>query len=169
MRNLLEDCGIWNFMKGFVLGKNHAVIAIRHFLNWLPWKAPKSTHWRKKNICVINVTKLLLIFFSWDHIKGYTTMRSIFFLRSVWQEISTGTYSQESQRRPPTNQTLAISVWKHLLENIILCHTQQCTLTQKDQKQDFSVTACLWNLSETFQPDWSTENSQKGPYWSEAT
>ena len=63
------------------------------------------------------------------------------------------------------------SVCENICSKIWSCVTRKSAHWHKKTKsnQNFSATACLWNLSETFQPDWSTENSQKGPYWSEAT
>ena len=76
------------------------------------------------------------LFFSWDHIKGYTTMRSLFLVISVTKYLHGNLLSRVTKKvTNKSNWTLAISVWKHLLENLILCHTQECTLTQKDQKQ----------------------------------
>ena len=75
-------------------------------------------------------------FFSWDHIKGYTTMRSLFLVISVTKHLHGNLLSRVTKKATnKSNWTLAISVWKHLLENLILCHTQECTLTQKDKKQ----------------------------------
>ena len=75
-------------------------------------------------------------FFSWDHIKGYTTMRSIFLVISVTRHLHGNLLSRVTKKATnKSNWTLAISVWQHLLENLVLCHTQECTLTQKDKKQ----------------------------------
>ena len=61
----------------------------------------------------------------------------IFFLWSVWQDICTGTFSQESQRKPPTNQTeLLQSVCENICSKIWSCVTRKSAHWHKNTKSN---------------------------------